>query len=107
MFDPSPVVSRLRFSPVTSTTYRSYRPRRFDEKASLLKRGQRVVDLADDRDPVVGQALDEVHLPQRPVARQGLLGNPRHQARQRVGTTRRGKRDVVQVGQSKLRILEG
>ena len=38
--------------------------------------GQRVVDLAEHRDPAVGQALDEVHLPQRLAAVQRRAGDP-------------------------------
>ena len=37
--------------------------------------GQRVVDLAEHGDPAVGQALDEVHLPQRPAAVQRRAGD--------------------------------
>ena len=37
--------------------------------------GQRVVDLADHRDPAVGEAFDEVHLPQRPAAVQRGAGD--------------------------------
>ena len=37
--------------------------------------GERVVDLADHRDPVVGQAFNEVHLPQRVIAVQRRAGD--------------------------------
>ena len=37
--------------------------------------GERVVNLADDRDPAVGQAFDEVHLPQRVAAVQRRGGD--------------------------------
>ena len=38
--------------------------------------GERVVDLAQHRDPAVGQAFDEVHLPQRLGAIQRRAGDP-------------------------------
>ena len=59
---------------------------------------QRLVRLGVDRDAVLGQALDEVHLPQRP----GLVQRPRAQPRDQVvqlGVAARGRQrrapDVV------------
>ena len=38
--------------------------------------GQGVMDLAEYRDPAVGQALDQIHLPQRPASVQGRARDP-------------------------------
>ena len=52
--------------------------------------GERVVDLADHRDPVIGQALDEVHLPQRVIAVQRRAGDLADRLVELATTARRG-----------------
>ena len=53
--------------------------------------GERVVDLAHHRDPVVGQALDEVHLPQRAVPVQRGAGDLPDRLVQLAATARGGQ----------------
>ena len=52
--------------------------------------GQHVMDLVDDRDAVVGQALGDVHLPQRATAVQRGAGNLADQLIQLAAPTRSG-----------------
>ena len=58
---------------------------------------ERVVDLRVDRDPAVAQALDQVRLPQRPLAGQPGAVQPRAELEQLADPARLGQRAVPHV----------
>ena len=57
----------------------------------------RVVGLGDEREPAVGQPLDEPHLPQRLGAVESLRDDARHEGEQLFVTSRRRQRRVSHV----------
>jgi hypothetical protein len=93
---------RARERPISRSQHRDvHRLRRLQRPGHLVGGrdavGQHMVNLVDDRDPVLGQPLDDVHLPQRPAAVQRGARNLADQLVKLASATRSGHPRLAQV----------